>query len=128
MNKIDLSEKPFECKKCDTKYGWLQSHSSEECTAIQLRQALAEIVKLKECINFWKDGWHDQREATGRVAWMVPNPYYLHGVETPFFQREWNRFVSFAQQLTRDGLIPLDDKPQEVTMREYVDPFDNIEE
>lgn len=119
----------YTCPVCRNEFGFLEgTHRAHTPDACREKEIYTNREELKRGIDFWKDAWYEQRDATGRMAWTVPNPYYLQNCNSPFFQREWKSFVSFAQQLVRDGLIPLDDKPQEVIVRAYVDPFDNIEE
>lgn len=122
--KLDPTEKPYECKVCGTRYGWLQSHYSEECIAIQLRQALIENDKLKARLADWKDAWFEQREIIGRLAWSMPT--LIPNSESKFFQRQWNKFIDTVNKYFPEK--SLDKSVREITLRSYVDPFDNIEE
>ncbi len=40
-----------------------------------------EIAALTAKVDFWKEGWFDQRRATGKVAWDFPIPSYLSRVD-----------------------------------------------
>lgn len=120
---LNLSEKPYECKSCGTKFGWLESHDSEQCTAIQLRQALAENAKLKARLASWIDAWYKRGDIIGRLAWSMPQ--LMPDIQTPFFQLQWKRFVEAVNKYFPEKYVDL---PKEETVRTYVDPFDNIEE
>lgn len=122
--KLDPKEKPFECKVCGYKFGYLQSHYGEQCVAEQLRQAQAELAKLRLAVLSWREAWYQQREIIGWLAWSMPT--LLPDSSSLFFQCQWNKFLDAVKQYSHR--LPLDDKPREVTVRTYVDPFDNIEE
>ena len=70
--RLNLTEKPYECKVCGYRFGYLQSHYGEDCVAEQLRQANAELARLRPAIAFWKDAWFDSRDIIGRLAWSMP--------------------------------------------------------
>lgn len=57
------------------------------------------VMRLEESLKSWREAWFSQRTATGRMAWTVPNPFVLRRSDSPFFQKEYQRFLNFAEQL-----------------------------
>ena len=39
-----------------------------------------ELSALRAKVDFWKEGWYDQRVATGKMAWEIPIPSYMNRV------------------------------------------------
>lgn len=57
------------------------------------------VARLEESLRAWKDAWYAQRTITGRMAWTVPNPFVLRHSDSPLFQKEYQRFLDFTEQL-----------------------------
>jgi hypothetical protein len=51
------------------------------------------IAHQKKAIDYWKNAWFEQRDATGKMAWEIPNPWYL----TKDKQKE---FLELAKKLS----------------------------
>jgi hypothetical protein len=67
------------------------------------RQQQKENAKLKESAASWKDGWYQSREVIGRLSWTVPNIRVLKDSPSPFFQQQYQRFISLAKELEEEA-------------------------
>lgn len=45
-------------------------HDPVVCQETELLKGRNSIKKLKEAIDFWKNGWYDLREVIGRLSWQ----------------------------------------------------------
>jgi len=60
------------------------------------------VARLEESLRAWKDAWFSQRNATGRAAWTMPNPFVLRASDSPFFQKQYWHFLNFVDRLQEE--------------------------
>lgn len=98
-----MSDEPLKCKQCGAEIEVPANHGNEDCLSMQLAAANSEISRLKTQVDFWKEGWWEQRKATGRMAWEVPHPLYLKSAtNSPFFQQQYKKFIEYAKLLDKN--------------------------
>lgn len=104
-----------ECSICHDEFD--EEHSQTHCIESLARQ----LTKSKEETLSWRDTWYKQRTATGKMAWEMPNPYYIKDSKDPYLQSQFKIFLQFASEF-------IDRPAVSVSMREEIDPFNNFEE
>jgi hypothetical protein len=75
--------KPPDVRKCPIKDHWHYDARWGGCPRCGDRgeaKLQKEDKALRAEAASWKEAWYVQREATGRVAWQIPIPYYMSHV------------------------------------------------
>lgn len=84
---------PKTCRKCSAPLVWDMLtggyHDDDLCVGRQLLQARAEIKKLKESVDSWKDAWFNCRELLGNLHWHHKAIY--NDVERAYYQLNLER-------------------------------------
>jgi len=57
------------CERCGTSYHPNTTHLEVDCLRVQ-------VATLTTNRDFWKEAWHEQRAATGAVAWQWLEPWH----------------------------------------------------